>query len=407
MSVRLGILSTHPIQYYSPWYRALAARADLDLTVYYAHRPTPADQAAAGFGVGFEWDVPLLEGYASVFLDNRARRPSLYGFWGCHTPEIAAVIRRGCFGAFIVHGWYNRSYWQAIRACWETRTPVLIRGDSTLQMARGPLRRAVKWVTHRAFVPRFDGYLVVGRRAREYYLAYGASPERMVFTPHFVDNDRFARAATEARPRRAELRRRWGLPEDGVVFVFAAKFIPKKRPLDFVRALALAARRVPRLGGLMVGDGPLREEIEAVIRDTGGPVHLAGFLNQSEIPEAYAAADGLVLPSDGTETWGLVVNEAMACGLPALVSDRVGCGPDLVRDGETGFVVPFGDVAALADRMAEVGNDPILVARLGAAASQLIQHYSVSAAAEGTARAVLQMAGEAQEVRRGQEVVQP
>jgi glycosyltransferase involved in cell wall biosynthesis len=383
---RLGILSTHPIQYYSPWYRALAATPALDVTVYYAHRSSGADQAAAGFGVAFEWDLPLLEGYRSEFLENHARRPSVAGFWGCHTPELAAIIARERFDAFVVHGWYNRSYWQAIRACWRTRTPVLIRGDSTLNMARGPLRRAAKWLTHRWFVPRFDGYLVVGQRAREYYLAYGADPARMEFTPHFVDNDRFARAAAELLPRRAELRRHWQLPERGLVFVYAAKFIPKKRPLDFVRALARACAQCPEVSGLMVGDGPLRGQIEAALQGATAPIRLAGFLNQTAMPGAYAAADALVLPSDGTETWGLVVNEAMACGLPALVSDQVGCAPDLVHDNVTGFVFPFGDVAALAERMVRLGEDAALAARLGTQARRRVQGYSVAAAVEGMLR---------------------
>jgi glycosyltransferase involved in cell wall biosynthesis len=389
---RLGILSTHPIQYYSPWYRALAAMPELEVTVYYAHRSTSTDQAAAGFGVAFEWDVPLLDGYHSQFLDNRARHPSLSGFWGCHTPEVAALIRRERFDAFAVHGWYNRSYWQAMRACWRTGTPLLIRGDSTLQMARGPLRRAAKWLTHRLFVPRFDGYLVVGQRARDYYLAYGAAPDRMEFTPHFVDNERFANAAAELAPRRADLRRQWDLPQTGVVFVYAAKFIPKKRPLDFVAAVARAAQQVPGVAGLMVGDGPLRPAVETAIRATGAPVQLAGFLNQTAMPAAYAAADVVVLPSDGTETWGLVVNEAMACGLPALVSDQVGCGPDLVGHGETGFVFRLGDVAGLAEQMACLGREPALVSRLGTAARDRVDGYSVTAAAAGTLRMVARLA---------------
>lgn len=405
MTYRLGILSTHPIQYYSPWYRAMAARDDVDLTVYYAHRPTGADQAAAGFGVAFEWDVPLLEGYSSVYLNNRARHPNLSGFLGCHTPEIAEIVRRERFHAFIVHGWYNRSYWQAMRACWQTGTPLLVRGDSTLAMAPSHWRRLAKWMTHRWFIPRFDAYLVVGQRAREYYLAHGADARKMFFVPHFVDNDRFAQAAAEARPQRAELRRRWNLPQDAVVFLFAGKFIPKKRPLDFVKAMAAVVRSVPRAAGLMVGDGPLRGEIEAKVLSSESPIRLAGFLNQTTIPSAYAAADVLVLPSEGTETWGLVVNEAMACGLPALVSDQVGCGPDLIWEGETGFVFRCGDVAQMADQMIRLAQSPPVAARLGAAAHELVQRYSVDVATEGTTLALAQVVPrEASPVTFGTEV---
>lgn len=388
MTYRVGILSTHPIQYYSPWYRGLAAHPELDLTVYYAHRSTAEDQASAGFGVKFEWDLPLLEGYPHEFLINRARRPSLSGFWGCHTPEILAILQRQRFDAFIVHGWYNRSYWQAIRGCWATRTPVMVRGDSTLNMARGGWRKLLKGITHRFFVPRFDAYLVVGQRAREYYLAFGASPERMTFVPHFVENDRFTRAADEARPRRGELRQRWGLPEDAIVYLFAAKFIPKKRPHDFVQGVLQASRLAPRVAGLMVGDGPLRPEVEQLVQQTKAPVRFTGFLNQTEIPAAYAVCDALVLPSDGEETWGLVVNEAMACGLPCLVSDQVGCAPDLVLEESTGQVFPFMDVPALAERLARLGQHPELLQRMGSQAREHIQRYSVDNAVTGTFQAI-------------------
>jgi len=383
MTLKLGILSTHPIQYYSPLYRELAARPGIDLTVYYAHRATAANQAEAGFGVAFEWDIPLLDGYHYEFLPNISPKPSSGTYRGCDTPAIAEIIHRERFDAFLVHGWYTRSYWQAMRACWRTGTPLMVRGDSTLLMQQGWVRRLAKWVSHRRFVPRFDAYLVVGQRAREYYLAYGADPERMVPCPHFVDNERFAQAAAAARFERVARRKEWGLPADATVVLFAGKFIPKKRPLDFVRAVAAAGSPIV---GLMVGDGPLRPEIEALIAATNAPVRLAGFLNQSQIPISYATADALVLLSDGTETWGLVVNEAMACGLPAVVSDRVGCAPDLVIPGETGYVYPVGNVPALTRCLRELAQ-PGRATQLGAAARTRITGYTVTAAADGVCRA--------------------
>ena len=388
MTYRIGILSTHPIQYHTPWYRELTRRAEIDLTVYYAHRATSQDQASAGFGVAFEWDVPLLDGYRYRFLANRSPQPGTDSYYGCDTPEIADIIRREHFDGFVVHGWYTRSYWQAIRACWRTGTPIMVRGDSTLLMAGGRIKKMVKWFTHRRFVSRFDAYLVVGRRAREYYLAYGADTARMQFCPHSVDNEWFARAAADARPRRAEIRRKWGLSEGAVVFVFAGKLIPKKRPWDFVRAVAAAARDVAGITGLMIGDGPLRREVEAEIMHSAAPVKQVGFLNQTQIPLAYVAGDVLVLTSDGTETWGLVVNEGMSCGLPAVVSDRVGCAADLVTDGETGFVYPCGDVSTLAAHMLRLAGDPKIRGRLAAAARKRVEGYSIRAAADGLCQAV-------------------
>src|SRR5690606_29797429 len=121
----------------------------------------------------------------------------------------------------------------------------------------------------------------------------------------------------------------------------------KKRPGDLVEALAAARREDPGLHVLMVGSGVLEETLRRQAARLHVPVHFLGFRNQSELPSCYAAADCLVLPSDGRETWGLVVNEAMACGLPAIVSDAVGCADDLI-DADTGLTVPVGDTAALA-----------------------------------------------------------
>src|SRR5262249_3744220 len=150
--------------------------------------------------------------------------------------------------------------------------------------------------------------------------------------PYFVDNERFAATADRLGPARAALRARWSIPTDATAFLFCGKLVAKKRPLDLLNALGTAAASGAHVHALVVGDGELMGEVRALAASQRIPATMCGFLNQSEIAQAYVAADCLVLPSDSGETWGLVVNEAMACGLPAIVSDRVGCGPDLVVD---------------------------------------------------------------------------
>lgn len=389
--MRLGVLATHPIQYHAPLYRALAER--LDLEVFFAHRQTAEGQAAAGFGVAFEWDVPLTDGYRHTFLDNRARHPSTDTFSGTDTPEIGARIREGHFDAFLVNGWYTRSYWQAMRACWQTGTPLLVRGDSHLGTARSNLLRVAKWAAYRAFVPRFDGYLVVGQRAREYLLHYGADPARMTPVPHFVDTAFFTSHA--AAVDRSVERARLGADEASLVLLFVGKFIPKKRPGDVIAAAAqlrvsgAARRRDVRV--VLVGSGPLDAELRALAARLDVPTHFAGFQNQTQLPLWYAAADMLVLPSDGGETWGLVVNEAFACRVPAVVSDAAGCTPDLVVDVEgperTGAAFPSGDVAALAAAVARVAPH-LGTPALEAAVLRRSAAHALDVAVEGTMAAV-------------------
>ena len=205
---RVGLLVTHPIQYYSPWYRALSAVVDLE--VFYSHKQTARGQAEAGFGVAFEWDVPVTDGFTHTFLRNVSRHPDVNRFSGCDTPEIATIIRDRHYDAFIVHGWATRSYWQAMRACWRTHTPLLVRGDSHLATPRTSWWRSLKTPIYRWFIPKFDAYLTVGTRAREYLLAYGADPSRCFRAPHAVDNAFFASQAAAHRGDRVSLRREFG-----------------------------------------------------------------------------------------------------------------------------------------------------------------------------------------------------
>jgi glycosyltransferase involved in cell wall biosynthesis len=106
------------------------------------------------------------------------------------------------------------------------------------------------------------------------------------------------------------------------------------------------------------------------------------------MPEAYAAADAIVLPSDAGETWGLVANEAMASGLPAIVSDAAGCGPDLIRSGVTGAVFPCGSIEELAELVRRWSSDVVALRSMGANAGEHVQRYSVEKAAAGIIDAV-------------------
>lgn len=380
---RLAIVSTHPIQYQAPWFRKLAAHPALKMHVYYCHKATPQEQARAGFGVAFDWDVPLLDGYPYTFLRNVANPVGPGRFAGFDTPEIKTIIGRRQYDAVLINGWHYKSAWQAIWACWKSGVKVLVWSDSHLHSPRSMPKKMAKTLVYRSFIPRFDGCLSVGKWSREYFLYYGARPERIFFVPHPVDENRITAESCRLEPIRSQLRRQWGLDEKGVVFVFAGKFTEKKRPMDFVRAINRAKLQGAAVQGLMVGDGPLRARCEDFIRAHDSPIRFTGFLNQSQIVAAYVASDLLVLPSDGAETWGLVVNEAMSCGRSCIVSDYVGCGPDLIEVGKTGAIFPLGDVDALAGLMTDLARDPSHIAFMSAQARLRIQKYSTEAAVEG------------------------
>lgn len=383
--MKLAFFLSHPIQYYSPWFRRLAGL--MDLHVYYFVKQDPVGQARAGFGVEFDWDVPLLDGYSYTFLKNRARNPSVGRFWGANTPEVAEICRIQRFDAAVLVGWNRWSAWQTIHACNRIGTPVLMRGDSILEPGRH-LRRSLKYLPYRTLLPRLGRYLYVGERNREYLRHYGVPEERLHFVPHFVDDGWFAARTHEARRSgtSAGIRSNLSIPQNAVVALFCGKLLPRKRPQDLLQACRVFHQENERLNLhlIIVGDGPLRAELERQAGEScAGRVHFAGFQNQSVLPSYYSAADFLVLPSVSGETWGLVANEAMACGLPVVLSDRVGSAPDLVAAGETGYMYPAGDVSALAAAMRNLTL--LLAARRGQVSRQVAERlarFSISAATE-------------------------
>ena len=382
--IRLTIVMTHPVQYYSPWFRYITAKADgIDLTVLYATEPTPSQQGV-GFDRAFTWDVPLTDGYRCRIMRPPRPGESVHSdvFWGIDVPEIGEALLDSKPDVALVGGWYSITLLRALWACRRRRIPVLYRGDTHLGSAptgwRWPAWALKTWSLLRCF----DGYLSVGRRTRAYLRRFGVPDSRIFAAPHCVDNDHFAHSAArhQTPESRATARTFFGLPVDDFVVLFVGKLEPKKRPQDVIRAVAQLGSETSLL---VVGAGPLesvcREEAQAL----GVRASWAGFLNQSQIGQAYAAADCLTLPSDWGETWGLVVNEAMATGLPCVVSDRVGCARDLVIAGETGDVSPFGDTSALAAALKRLGESREAGRDFAAACRTRVSGYSHEAATVG------------------------
>jgi glycosyltransferase involved in cell wall biosynthesis len=345
---RLAILASHPVQYYAPLFRALAQR--LDLTVFYAHNATVQDQARAGFGVGFDWDVDLLAGYEHTFLTNVARHPGLSRFRGADTPEIGQQLREGQFDVLLLMGWYLKSFIQGMIAAKRIGIPVMVRGDSHLDTPRSALKVAAKRVLYPHFLRRFDAALVVGKRNRGYWEHYDYPRERIFEAPHCVDNAFFtARATSEAG---AALRERLLIAPETKLALMAGKLIPLKRPFDLIDAVARIRKDGLEVEVMIAGSGPLEDKVRVRGMELGVPLHLLGFCNQTQMPAAYAAADVLVMCSE-SETWGLVVNEALACGTPVLVSDAVGCAPDVAELLGSGSVFKLGNEADFAERLKE------------------------------------------------------
>jgi glycosyltransferase involved in cell wall biosynthesis len=302
----------------------------------------------------------------------------------------------------LVLGWQTYGHLQAMRAARAAGIPLLVRGESHLRVrpvsrARA-IARALLWLPARELVYRtifaaVDGFLPIGTWNREFYRHFGVPERKFFWAPYCVDNRQFALPRGSAATVRRRMRDGIGVGPDTVVFTSAGKLIARKSPLDILEAFSTLIRAGLDVHLLYLGDGPERAPVEARIDALGltGRVSISGFVNQSALAEWYVASDCLVLASLA-ETWGLVVNEAMAAGLPVLVSDVAGCAPDLVRDGVNGFTFPAGDSAALADRMRAIAvRTPEERAGMGTQSAEIVADYTVERAAQGVVDAALEV----------------
>ena len=348
--MRLGIVTSHPIQYQAPLFRALAERVDLH--VYFAHQATGDNQAEAEFGVPFEWDVDLTSGFNSSFLVNVSSAPGVTQYGGCDTPDVGEHIASRPLDAMLVYGWHLKTYLQATESCRRLGIPVIARTDSYLNTPRPLPLRIAKAVYYPIFLRQFDYFAPTGTHAVKYLKHYGVPGKKMKVVPYCIDVAWFSNRATAARRGRERLRAEWGTASDEIVLLFSGKLVPRKRPIDLLEACRLLRRRGVPARAVFVGAGLLEQELREKAVSENISAEFLGFINQSNMPDVYAAADVLVLPSV-IDTWGLVVNEAFACGVPAIVSDRVGCAPDMIRENLTGRVVPMGDSQRLAGAIEE------------------------------------------------------
>jgi len=373
---RVLLVGSHPVQYAAPVFRQMAEHPQLDILVAYCSLQGAEPAVDPQFGVPIAWDIPLLEGYPWVHIPNQSPRPRLGRFFGLLNPGLWKLVRTGGFDAVVMFtGYVCASFWIAVSAAKSKRVALLFGTDAHELHPRDGRRWKVpvkRWLWPRLF-RLADKVLVLSSGGVALMRSLGLPDGRVALTPYVVNNDWWLEGA--AAVNREAVRADWGVPENSPVVLFCAKLQPWKRPLDVLRAFAKASMSQAVL--VYAGEGPLRAQLEAEAASLGVAerVRFMGFVNQSQLPALYRAADLLVLPSE-SEAFGVVVNEAMLCGCPAAVSDRVGARHDLVRPGETGFVFPCGDVDALAEILQKALPNRAGLQALGAAARRRMETWS-------------------------------
>jgi glycosyltransferase involved in cell wall biosynthesis len=375
----LAILTTHPIQYQVPIWQALAKDGRVPFEVWYLTDFGTRPSLDRQFGKTFSWDIDTLSGYPHRFL-RTAEGASPVTVWKCRLRErLRDRLRQSSAKALWIQGWQVLAYWQAAQEARAAGVELWLRAESNDLAPPAPSwMRQMKQLALGRLLSRVDRFLCIGAANKRLYRRYGVPESRFYSAPYAVDNERFARQALALRPRRMELRRQWGIGDDAFCVLFCGKFMKKKRPLDLVEAARslISDGRLRSIHLLFVGSGELEGELKQachVVYDAEAtaaqvsavpisaaslaarsPASFAGFLNQTEISRAYVAADCLVLPSDHGETWGLVVNEALASGLPCLVSDACGCAEDLAGNE---FSFPMASPGVLASKLEQLHQE--------------------------------------------------
>lgn len=368
--MKLAIISTHPIQYYAPLFRLLSSRNNIAVKVFYTWEQD-ASLYDKDFTRSFKWDIPLLEGYEYQFVSNNGSMSK--SFWGVKNPGLNREIEKWGATAILVFGWNYYSHFNALRY-FKKKIPVLFRGDSTLLDEQPGIKKMARRFFLRWVFSHVDTALYVGVNNKNYFSAHGLREDQLVFGPHAIDNHRFCDEDGKYGEEALRWRRELGIPDEDTLWIFVGKFQDKKDPLLLIAAFKKLAAPFARL--LLVGDGILEPSLKEAAKGNE-KIHFLPFQNQSKMPVIYRMGDIFCLPSRGPgETWGLAVNEAMACNKPVLVSDRCGCAVDLVFHDKNGFIFAAGNNDQLLEKMKAFPEKREDIKAMGDNSAAIIQSWS-------------------------------
>lgn len=357
-SNRLAVIQTHPVQYHAPIYRTLQQDLQLPVTAIYGSDFSVVGYRDSEFNTSFAWDTDLLNGYSSIFL-SKAAAGATQTIERLKTRGLSGALRKLDPAAVLICG-YSPSFHQlAFCKSWIQKTPLMFRAEATdYAQKRNRASQLVKDLILKTYYRRFAALLYIGKQAWEHYLRLGCAPAKMFSSPYCIDASSFQHGESQRKILRPVVRKELKIPSDKIVVLFSGKFVDKKDPLLLLNALKLLdEEQRKQIAVIFMGDGPLRNQMTSLAKSISKlEVRFIGFQNQSKLSRYYHGSDLLILPSKCNETWGLVTNEALHHGLPCVVSDQVGCGPDLVVAGETGEIFRAEDARDLAAAVLKVAQ---------------------------------------------------
>jgi len=380
---RLLIVSTHPVQYSAPIFRLMAEHPQLDILVAYCNMQGAELGLDRGFGLEIVWDIPLLDGYPWIQIKNLSPKPNLGHFWGLVNWDLIKLIQEKKFNAIVSLTGYNYgTFWMVAIIAKLKKIPLLFGTDAHELRPRSgeSWKTKLKAIILPLIFSLADTVIVPSSGGIKLMQSLGITDDKIQLTPYVVNNDWWLEQS--AKVNRSQVREQWNIPETSPVVLFCAKLQPWKSPQHLLHAFAQANVQDTYL--VFVGSGPLQQELETTAQVLGisEQIRFLGFVNQSQLPSVYTSADLFVFPSE-YEPFGVVVNEAMLCGCPVIASNRIGAKYDLIREGETGFIYPWGEIDTLTKILQEVLPNREGLKQMGETARNRMEtwhpHYNVEA----------------------------
>jgi glycosyltransferase involved in cell wall biosynthesis len=371
---RLAIITTHPIQYHAPLFRLLNERGKILVKVFYTWCQTnEGAKYDPGFGKQVNWDIPLLEGYEYSFAENISKDPGTHHFKGIINPGLIREIEAWKPNAVLVFGWSFKSHLKCLRH-FHKKIPVWFRGDSTLMNEKPGIKKILRRIFLKWVYSHVDIAFYVGTQNKSYFRKHGLKEAQLLFAPHAIDNDRFFDKDGQYEEKALAWRRKLNIRDEDIVFLFAGKLEPVKNIELMISAFLMIQSSLTGGSGIqliIVGNGILEKGLK---EKYGGMqhIHFIGFQNQSMMPVVYRLGNVFVLPSK-SETWGLSVNEAMACGRAILVSDKCGAAMDMVK--ENGYIFKSGNSKDLEVKIKWMAEDKAKLRQMGLNSGSMIKSW--------------------------------
>lgn len=372
---KLAVISSHPIQYNAPFFKLLTKRGFITVKIFYTWSQSQHGAVYdPGFGRQIEWDIPLLQGYDYTFVKNTAKKPGTHHFYGIINPSLNEEIEKWYPDAILVFGWAFKSHLSVLKH-FHKKIPVLFRGDSTLLGESPGIKLIARTLFLKWVYKHIDYALYVGTNNKKYYLRHGLKEQQLFFAPHAIDNDRFSGNNNYYEQEAFLWRQALGIKPNEIAFLFAGKLEPNKNAEFLIKAFnQLPSQSNVHL--IIVGNGYMEKKIKQKYSNIKR-LHFIDFQNQTKMPIVYRIGDVFVLPSKGpVETWGLAINEAMACSRAILVSDRCGAAIDLVNAGANGFIFKNNDLKEVQNKMQQLIKSKEQISKMGKKSFEIVQDWT-------------------------------